>query len=152
MSKFRTPATRDAEWERNHLYALFVDHVIGCGCNQPGAAYELVRGILDLTPFYEDGNWRKVQALIGTDGAFQIVLGVLTDADLLEHGGSMGGSWITPKGEYVRELMRRYPWDSTDGDDSIDPDGVDDSGYPECYVTKNGCPPEHWLAPPVGHG
>lgn len=137
---------RDADWERAHLHALCYDKIMGCGCNQPDAAYGLVRNILNLAPFYEDGNWQKVQELIGSDGAFQIVIGVLTEAELLEHGGSMGGSWLTPKGEYVRDLMRRHEWRTTGSDDGISPNGVDDNGYPECYGT-DGCPPSHWLPP-----
>src|SRR5207302_9419573 len=65
---------RDTDWERCHLYALFADNITGCGCNQPETAYYLVRDILDLVPFHDDGNWLKVQALIGSDGAFQIVI------------------------------------------------------------------------------
>jgi len=141
-----TVTERDADWERSHLYALFYDHISGCGCNMPEAAYKLVLDILELAPFYKDENWRKVQTLIGTDGAFQIVIGLLSKANLLEHGGSMGGSWITPKGEYVRELMRRHPFYTTGSDDGINPNGVDDSGYPDCCNSEDGCPPEHWLA------
>lgn len=142
-------AVRDetADWERSHLFALFADNITGCGCNQPEAAYYLVRDILDLAPFYDGDNWRKVQALIGSDGAFQIVIGLLNKLELLEHGGSMGGSWITPKGEYVRSLLHRHPWYTTGSDDGTEPNGVDDSGYPECYNADGGCPPEHWLAP-----
>lgn len=141
------PVARDADWERCHLHALFYDHILGCGCNQPEAAYHLVRDILDLAPFYDNGNWRKAQALIGTDGAFQIVIGLLTSLDLLEHGGSMGGSWITPKGEYVRDMLHRHPWYTNGSDDGIEPNGVDDAGYPECYNADGGCPSDHWLTP-----
>ena len=142
------PVVRDANWERCHLHALFYDHIVGCGCNQPETAYNLVRDILNLAPFFEDGNWRKVQALIGTNGAFQIVVGLLNKLELLEHGGSMGGSWITPKGEYVRELMNRHEWETTEYDADGEPNGVDDSGYPtDCYTATVKCPPEHWLTP-----
>jgi len=139
---------RDAEWERGHLHALFYDHIVGCGCNRPETAYELVRDILNLAPFYEDGNWRTVSSLIGSDGAFQIVVGLLSKLDLLEHGGSMGGSWLTKKGEYVRDLVNRHEWGTTEYGDSGEPNGVDDVGYPECCHGEDGCPPEHWLAPP----
>ncbi|NUQ98305.1 MAG: hypothetical protein HOY79_17735 [Streptomyces sp.] len=138
---------RDAVWERCHLHALFYDHIVGCGCNQPETAYNLVRNILNLAPFYTDGNWRKVETLIGSEGAFQIIVGLLSSLDLLEHGSSMGGSWITPKGEYVRELMGRHEWATTEYDSDGEPDGVDDAGYPECCHAETGCPPEHWLAP-----
>lgn len=138
---------RDAEWERCHLHALFYDHIVGCGCNQPHAAYELVRDILNLTPFYENGNWRTAGSLIGSDGAFQIVIGLLSNAGLLEHGGSMGGSWLTKKGEYIRELVNRHQWETTGHDAGGEPNGVDDAGYPECCHAEDGCPPGHWLAP-----
>lgn len=142
------PTVRDTDWERCHLYALFADNITGCGCNQPETAYYLVRNILNLTPFHDDGNWLKAQALIGSDGAFQIIIGLLSNLDLMEHGGSMGGSWITPKGEYIRELMHKHPWYTTGLDaDGVTPNGVDDRGYPECYNADGGCPPEHWLAP-----
>lgn len=83
-----------------HLYKVLCNDVPNCGCNEPQAAYELVYRLLVLAPFHQ-GTWREAQELIGSSGAFQIVIAALTEAGLLEHGGTLGGSWLTGKGRWV---------------------------------------------------
>ncbi len=123
----------------SHLYALFYGEggLRFCGCGSPEDAYALVRDILTLAPFFEGwetghANHEKVRALIGTDGAFYLVLYGLDGAGLLEHGGSVGGSWLTAKGRHYLEMMRRYQWDD-----------LEHVGFPH---DGDACTPEcrHW--------
>lgn len=76
-----------------------------CGCGHPAQAWGLVRDILRLTPFYDDNNLDTVRRLIGSEGAFEIVVGALTEADLLDHGGGAGGSWLTPDGARLLAIL-----------------------------------------------
>jgi hypothetical protein len=97
----------------SHLYlVMYGDSPIGlglCGCGNPEEGFTLVRDLLDLAPFYD--NWEAAYQRIGSPGAHQIVLAMLTNADLLSHGGSIGGSWLTPKGEFIRAVFRQVPTD-----------------------------------------
>lgn len=89
----------------SRLYKVLYEDVPMCGCGDPAAAYRLVYDLLRLTPWYEEKRWEQAQQLIGTDGAFQIVVSALTEADLLDRGGSIGGSWIT---EGARREVNRW--------------------------------------------
>jgi hypothetical protein len=100
----------------DHVYKLFYEELHLCGCGNPEDAYALIRQLLDLTPFYDDPD--AVRHLIGQPGAYHMVLGMLTHADLIEHGGGIGGSWITPKGEWFRAAMRRVTFDDIGSNDS----------------------------------
>lgn len=111
----------DALSERQHLEGLFSGELKLCGCGNPEDAYALIRDLLDLAPFHR--HPQRVRDLIGNDGAYHIVLSVLDEARLIEHGGGIGGAWITPKGERYRELMHRYEY--SDLDDGPPHDGGD---------------------------
>lgn len=76
-----------------------------CWCNQPEEGLKLIRDILNLCPLYENENWKKVKKLLGSDGAFQLIIGDLNNRDLLEHGGGMVGSWLTDLGKEIREYL-----------------------------------------------
>jgi len=98
----------------DHVYKLFYGDLGMCGCGNPEDAYDLIRKLLDAAPFWEDPN--AVRDLIGQPGAYHIVLGSLTRVELLEHGGGIGGSWLTPKGEWFRDALRTVKFDDL-GDD-----------------------------------
>jgi hypothetical protein len=103
--------------DAEHLYKILVGDLPICGCGNPETAYELVHKMLGLAPFYER-SWNEIADPIGTAGACYIVLGALDAAGLMEHGGGIGGSWLTPKGEWclnalnlggtMRELSDRF--------------------------------------------
>lgn len=85
---------RSLEHKLGHF---FFDDLHLCGCGIPESAARLVRDVLRLAPFYE--NQGALQVLLPTDGIFYLVLGQLNNADLIEHGGCIGGSWLTEKGK-----------------------------------------------------
>lgn len=82
-----------------HLYKVLCDDIPHCGCGDPEAAFKLIYSIVRLAPLHS-GTHTRVRELIGSDGAFQIVMAALTEADLLEHGGSIGGSWLGKRGRW----------------------------------------------------
>lgn len=82
-----------------HLYKILVNDLPACGCGNPETAYKLVHDLLKLAPFYEH-SYGEIAGLIGTPGAYHLVLGSLDQAGLIEHGGGIGGSWLTPKGKW----------------------------------------------------
>jgi hypothetical protein len=99
-----------------------------CGCGSPPAAARLVYDVLRVieTRWREckaldlfkpsdrpalDAIWREedraMKALLPSDGVYYFVLYLLDRWDLLEHGGSVGGSWLTDRGRAVLEALER---------------------------------------------
>jgi hypothetical protein len=113
-----TPAAANLdENAAQHACLLFYGELGMCGCGNPEDAYRLIRDILDLTPFYEGDNWQKVNELIGSPTVVHIVVSMLNNADLIEHGTIIDGSWLTKKGKYFRDVLRAVPWEQADSDE-----------------------------------
>lgn len=103
------------ELELAHARRLFYEDLGMCGCgSDPEHVIILVFRILVCTPrpgtedaFNPDRyDWLNLNA-----GAAQLILGLLTNADLLEHGGAIEGSWLTNKGVYYRATLGKLTWD-----------------------------------------
>lgn len=109
------------EEEVSHAHALlYAEPPEGlgiCGCGNPEEALALVRDLLVLAPFYD--NPAAVEARIVDPGARHLVLSMLDNAGLIEHGSSIGGAWLTAKGAYCRRVLTWVTWDA-----------IDDSGFP----------------------
>lgn len=126
------PWTED---QARHLYALFYDEIGLCGCGQPGAAVDLIRRLLNLAPFYEHPA-EMIAEFDGNAGIEHLVLSVLDHVGLTEHGGSIGGSWLTDKGRAVQQLLSLGTADSVD-------EMLDGAGYPH---DGEPCPGHCWTA------
>ena len=128
-----------------HLYLLLVERMPSCGCGDPDAANRLVWDILRrLARLHEDRRREQAYRLIGSDGAKQIVLAAMTHAGLLEHGGSLGGSWIGPQGYWLLWAVHRIG-----GIDAL-PDVMADGGFPHCGPPDweiRDCTDECWAVP-----
>lgn len=148
------PLTDD---DLDHVYALFYGGLNMCGCGWAEEAFTLVRDLLNLAPFYQGGRWRQAEEMFGHPGAYHLVLSALEHADVIEHGSSIGGSWLTPKGAHLRNLINRTTWGALDAYNVGFPhDGGDCT--PDCwppYDPRNDPPPtppiaaasEQWPAP-----
>jgi len=85
-----------------------------CGCGRPEDAFNFCREVLlafDRRPYNEgNGEWidaeEAVKALIlaHPSEAAHVISHLLTNLDLLEHGGNVGGSWLTKDGERIVDL------------------------------------------------
>lgn len=134
---------RDAEFELQHLYALFYGDLEICGCNMPWEAYNLVRDILaHFAQDHADRDYHEIDRLVGHPGAVHLVLCQLDNVGLLEHAGTIGGAWLTEKGRCALEWMRRHEWESSEWN-MEHPDGVDDVGYP--HDGKDECTDACWV-------
>lgn len=84
-----------------------------CGCGDPEGAYNFLLNILKLADrraYYASRcskEWvaleRETTAAIACDPemAAHVLLHFLTDRNVLEHGGSVGGSWLTDLGAQI---------------------------------------------------
>ena len=107
-------------------YGVLYNDLGNCGCGYAEARLELLREALRDCPLYEDERWRKYDGALG-----EWFLCLLTDADLIEHGTSVSGSWITDKGKRLLAVL-----DSKDGWSSLALDEGPSYGY--CEHCLNG--------------
>jgi hypothetical protein len=77
-----------------------------CHCGSPGIAYQTVLDYLENFSLV-DKDWDKRTLELKT-GEQYITAYLLTTLGLLEHGGQVGGSWITPEGVQARDFLREY--------------------------------------------
>jgi hypothetical protein len=102
--------TRHQVW---HVRSIFTDEMKLCGCGNPEEAHRLVLDILNAAPFYEDAE--KVVRIVGNEGSHYLVLTLLDSVGLITHGGGLGGSWLTPKGVWLRDALRGVTdWEALD--------------------------------------
>jgi len=101
----------DEHSEAKWAYGVIYDDLHACGCGYADARLELVREALRDCPLY-DGSWRKYDSPIG-----EWFLCLLDGAGLIEHGTSIGGSWLTGKGErFLAVLDDEDSWRALNGD------------------------------------
>lgn len=97
----------DCHYENEHqVYHYALLHLCGCGC--PEEAYNFCRDALkSFDRRDKDKDWINaedaVKALIiqKPDEAAHVISHLLSHLNLLEHGGSVGGSWLTELGEVI---------------------------------------------------
>lgn len=109
----------------DHLYRVFFDDLGMCGCNLPDEAYNLVRDILTLAPLHEESRWRLAETLTGGGAAHHIILSTLDRAELIEHGSSLDGAWLTDKGTWCLAAMRGVEFDEVSREGGYPHDGAD---------------------------
>lgn len=64
-----------------------------CGCGAPDAACATILRLLRLHPLHS--HRPEFEAWISDDGIEMLLLGVLDRLGLTEHGGSIGGGWLS---------------------------------------------------------
>lgn len=98
---------------REHVYRLLFEELNLC-CGFPEDSYALVRDL--LTAFRAKTG---IATLLPDDGARYLVLGLLDDADLIEHGSIIDAAWLTRKGEWYWQALSRLDYDDIDGANGV---------------------------------
>lgn len=84
-----------------------------CGCGSPEGAFNFCREALTIFDRRGDkggDKWINAEDALSkliaskSDDAAHVFAHLLTHLDLLEHGGSVGGSWLTDKGNDIVDL------------------------------------------------
>lgn len=76
-----------------------------CDCGAPEEAARTLRDLLALCPLFE--HREAFERLIPDSGLQYLVLYTLGHFDLTEHGGSVGGCWLTDHGKAVLDALNR---------------------------------------------
>jgi hypothetical protein len=74
-----------------------------CGCGQPEAAAAALLRLLRLHPLHS--NREAFEQWISDDGIEMLLLYTLDAWKLTEHGGSVGGAWLTEEGKKIRDAL-----------------------------------------------
>ncbi len=77
-----------------------------CGCGNPDSAMVFVRDILRLLE-ERKGFGEEIKKELPSDGIYYFVLYMLDNKGLTDHGGSIGGSWLSDKG---KEVLADIEW------------------------------------------
>jgi hypothetical protein len=128
----------EVESYANEVQRFYFEDLKWCGCGNPGDALAFMRDVLEVmwqrseesraeahNKPYEQSAWKR-----GCDKLDEMLPGILgmsylymLDAhDLTEHGGSVGGSWLTDKGKAVLAMLTSH--------EDLDA-AMDDENYPE---------------------
>jgi hypothetical protein len=97
----------------NEHQAAHFDLLHLCGCGRPEDAFNFCRDV--LSAFDRRGvegldGWINAEGAVRAiivarpDEAAHVISHLLTHLDLLEHGGSVGGSWLTDDGARIVDL------------------------------------------------
>lgn len=105
--------TQTDEHIREHIFRLLFDELPLC-CGFPEESYDLIRDLLGAFR-----NKTGIDTLLPTDGARYLILGLLDEVDLIEHGSIIDASWLTRKGEWYWQAMTRFDYDDIDGADGV---------------------------------
>lgn len=82
----------------------FINDHFGCLCGRPEDACASLLRLLELHPLYD--HLDEVDAWIADSGVKYLLLYMLDKWDLTEHGGGVGGAWLSPLGIEVRDALR----------------------------------------------
>lgn len=103
-----TEMTDDEEF----LKSFFIEAFGFCGCGCLTMSIKFVRDVLNC---YEDEdgwgsphlNLDKAIKVCGNDNITDFILHWLDSVELTEHGISVYGSWLTEKGEALRDYLKK---------------------------------------------
>ena len=123
------------EKRREFISDFYYEKLNFCGCGSPWDTLYVIKNLLNILKVrsdrwdLEDYNARsheyyelhqkelkecfnlKDNVFHGqfsiNDGVIQVFLNVLDNCDVLEHGGSIGGSWLTSYGEELLEHLNK---------------------------------------------
>lgn len=76
----------------------------GCGC---GSSEELGEMAVKLLKHFATPHMERKLDLYDSE-AYEILAHWMSEKDLIEHGTSVGGSWLTEKGEEVYEAVNNF--------------------------------------------
>lgn len=101
------------ESPRSLLLSSSADGLGWCGCGVPDTVLDLVRRYLETTAWAnEDWNTRhdfrgRIERAAMSEDAWLLLEYVCDRADWTEHGGSVGGAWLTDKGREALAILQQ---------------------------------------------
>ena len=104
--------------ERKEKFEDVYYNTIGmCGCGRPDEVKQFLFDLLENHRQYKDDEItyevmsekrKEIIKSVDTDIIFEIIFHVFENAELLEHGSSVYGSWFTEKGSNFLKLLAEF--------------------------------------------
>jgi hypothetical protein len=117
--------------EAGKIRELYNEALQWCHCGDPEAALELMRDVLQLisdkNPGSFDEIYRELEEKLGLKehrGLYWSYFYTLDAAGLLEHGGNVSGSWLTPFGEEILLALQSCNLDTVLDEETDWPDTI----------------------------
>jgi hypothetical protein len=88
-----------------------------CGCGSPNEVKNFLFNLLENHRKYKDSeishelmikSRKELINSVDSDIIFEIIFHVFENSSLLEHGGSVYGSWFTEKGKEFLKLLSKF--------------------------------------------
>jgi hypothetical protein len=116
------------------IQKMYFEDLRLCGCGSPDFRIKFIKGLLNLINDryeqdlpYEEYK-KRLAELFGfkenenakyyfngiQDGIIEFVLDQLNEAGLLEHGSTVGGSWLSPYGHEILHILNQIDEDKID--------------------------------------
>ena len=107
----------DDEMLTEELASFFANDIFGlCGCGNPEDTWEVIRRVLRIRSearerdYYEIKQMYKDELHLDNDddidhGVLQFILYILDNNGLVEHGGSIGGCWLSELGKMYLTVL-----------------------------------------------
>lgn len=108
----------DEEALVEELDELFSIEIMGlCGCGAPELCQRDIRNILRVFNGEWDDRRKNLQKYFNVQSIYEnslllFLVYMLNDKDMLEHGTSVGGSWITDLGQMYLTVLEQMDLDS----------------------------------------
>lgn len=93
------------EFSNKELNDLFYGKLHWC-CGDPEQVLNSIHEVLEFSRDLHNRDISETNCYVS--GYTQFMWHALNDADLLEHGCGVGGSWLTEKGEILLEMLEKY--------------------------------------------
>lgn len=104
--------------ERKEKFKDIYYNTIGmCGCGSPDEVRQFLFDLLENHRQYKDDEItyevmsekrKEIIKSVDTDIIFEIIFHLFNNAELLEHGGSVYGSWFTEEGLNFLKLLAEF--------------------------------------------
>lgn len=82
--------------------------LVSCGCGQTYQGFKVYYDFLKHMPNYEDSNKIYLDSSYPDIEVRTFILWSLSNQDLIEHGSTIYGSWLTEKGKRILRLLEYY--------------------------------------------
>lgn len=100
-----------------YVQSIVLDKLGFCGCGSPEDVLKLLKEVLEIldmrNPRDKDSwqiSYKKLEERFYKDDTLlTFFLYWLDDKELTEHGGSVGGSWLSSEGKILLEKLRNIP-------------------------------------------
>lgn len=117
MGLFKKAMQMHKEDRKEKFEDIYFNNLGMCGCGTPNEVQQFFYDLLENHRMYKDNEItmevmrqkrNTLIRMVNPDVIFEIIFHIFENADLLEHGSSVYGSWFTEEGESFLKLLKEF--------------------------------------------